>query len=130
LGPLVYSECGTDCGIKIQEAVTNNNLTLLDDSGVKSSMFLELIERFRLGEGETECLALSMGTDFQICSDDRKARRICEIQIGEKRVTGSLGILREAVHLGLLTAEDAIQSYYKMKLGGGFLPNIDVTFFK
>jgi predicted nucleic acid-binding protein len=130
LGPLVYSECGTDFGIKIGEALATNKLALLDDSRANGSVFLDLMEQFRLGEGETECLALSLGTDFGICSDDRKARRVCELRLGRERVTGSLGLLREAVQLGLLTAEEAIRIYIKMKVAGGFLPEIDVTFFK
>jgi predicted nucleic acid-binding protein len=130
LGPLVYSESGPGCEAKIGRALGNKKLTLLDDNEATSSVFLDLLERFGLGDGETECLAFSVGTDFVVCSDDRKARQICEIIIGKEKVTGSLGLLREAVHLGLRTADEAFEIYIKMKTAGGFLPDIDLTFFR
>jgi predicted nucleic acid-binding protein len=130
LGPLVYSECGSDCEAKIRGALQNNELTLLDDNETASSVFLDLLQRFRLGDGETECLAFSVGTDFGVCSDDRRARQICESTIGKEKVTGSLGLLREAVKLGLITADEGFRVYLKMKTAGGFLPSIDITFFK
>jgi len=129
LGPLVYSECGPDCEAKIKGAFDNNKLTLLNDNETTSSVFLDLLQRFRLGEGETECLAFSVGTDFGICSDDRRARQISESIIGKEKVTGSLGLLREAVQVGIVTAEEAFQTYIRMKAAGGFLPDIDLVFF-
>jgi predicted nucleic acid-binding protein len=127
---LVYSECSPDFDAKIRGALGSSKLTLLDDNEATSSVFLDLLERFGLGDGETECLAFSVGTDFGVCSDDRKARQISESIIGKEKVTGSLGLLREAVHLGLVTADEAFQTYIKMKTAGGFLPDINLAFFR
>lgn len=109
--------------------LAQTNLHFLDDTEATSTVFLELLERFGLGDGETECLAFSVGADFGVCSDDRKARQICQSVIGKEKVMGSLGLLREAVHLGLVTADEAFQAYIKMKAAGGFLPDINLAFF-
>jgi predicted nucleic acid-binding protein len=64
-----------------------------------------------------------------MASDDKKARNAATIELGEARVTGSLGLLRSAVISRLISPEEAFSSYRKMIDGGGFLPRVDQNFF-
>jgi len=44
--------------------------------------------------------------------------------LGESRLTGSIGLLREAVKAGLLTQAEAFAAYRLMRERGGFLPAV------
>jgi predicted nucleic acid-binding protein len=82
-----------------------------------------------LGDGETECLLFTIDYGHSMASDDRKARTIAQSQIGGTRVTGSLGLLRNAVRAVKLSQQDAMTAYTRMQQAGAFLPTIDATFF-
>ena len=53
-----------------------------------------------------------------------------EREIGTGRMTGTVGLLREAVAEGLLTAEEACGAYNQMKRLGGFLPKLSLSDFQ
>jgi predicted nucleic acid-binding protein len=129
IGPVVYSECvdGGTSGMLL--ALKNDKLTRLDDSQISGGVFLNLLARHKLGDGETECLAFSIASGYGICSDDRKARQVAEASVGKEKIVGSLGLLREAVEFRLLTPASAYQKYLEMKAEGGFLPEISTQFF-
>jgi len=90
---------------------------------------LQFAEKYALGDGETECLAFASIRPFDICCDDGRARAAVNAEIGELRLTGSLGLLREAIGVKLLDQEGAFAAYELMKQLGGFLPNMQREFF-
>ena len=131
VGPTVLQECvGSDEVVDmVRKAVDDGRVGVLDDSQISGALFLSLLERFKLGPGETECLTFAVDSDAVICSDDLKARQVAASEFGEDRVTGSLGLLRDAVRSGVTTAQLAWEAYERMKQEGGFLPDIDRNFF-
>jgi len=124
LGPEVLSECDDRCQ-PILDAIAAGSITLLDDAPVPASLFLELLERHHLGEGETECLVYAqLEPTFIICSDDRAARTVAIRLYGAPRVMGSIRLLFQCVEQGVLTADLAFAAYERMIRSGGFLPVI------
>lgn len=131
IGPLVLGECEQDGAIpaELQRAIDHEKIVLLDDSDISGTIFLHFLQVYELGEGETECLAFGEISDFMVCCDDRKARRMIAQELGEHRVTGSLGLMKEAVKTGMLSVAEAMAAYSRMKAAGAFLPNIEPDFF-
>ena len=131
VGPLVVGECAPRNPISdiLTAAILAGNVNLLDDSESSGGAFLNLLERFDLGNGETECLTFAAFSDFTVCCDDRKARSAMLAELGPDRVTGSLGLLKDAVKQELASVEEAYEAYIRMKGAGGFLPNIGQQFF-
>ncbi len=83
-----------------------------------------------LGPGETECILAAKSMGCAVACDDGAARRVIEREIGVTRTTGTVGLLREAVAAGLLTAQEAFVAYEQMKRLGGFLPRISMADFE
>ena len=131
VGPIVLQECvGSDEVVNVvRKAVDDGRVGLLDDSQISGALFLSLLEQFRLGPGETECLTFAVDSDAVMCSDDLKARQVAAGEFGEDRVTGSLGLLRDAVRTGVTTAHVAWEAYERMKQEGAFLPDLSRNFF-
>jgi hypothetical protein len=69
-------------------------LQFVDPSQISAELFLELIETYGLGVGETECLTLCLNHSYVLCCDDNRARRVAEALIGPERLNGSLRLLR------------------------------------
>ncbi len=103
--------------------------TVINDEEVTASNFLALLQQYSLGDGETESLTFSQSLGYMICTDDKRARLVSAELLGNGRVIGSLGLLKRAVQQQLLTASEAFNAYQKMKTAGGFLPEIDLSFF-
>lgn len=131
VGPLVLEECvsGDSVVDMLKKAIDSGNVGVLDDSQIGADLFFSLLERYRLGLGETECLTFAVNSEVVICSDDLKARQIAGRMIGDDRVTGSLGLLRDAVRASITTSLIAWDAYERMKQEGGFLPEISRSFF-
>lgn len=129
---MVLQECSNnqDTAAALDNSIKHANIELLDDSQISGTVFLQLLETFRLGEGETECLAFALLSEVMICCDDSKARTVIASRIGQGRVTGSLGLIRAAVKERLLTIDDAWRGYNNMKSAGGFLPVVETRFFE
>ena len=98
------------------------SIEVLDDDDLPASLFFQLRNTYGLGPGETECLAFASIGSQVVCCDDRAARSMIATEIGKKRVTGSLGLLIQAVHFGVIELVEAFAKYEKMRLSGGFLP--------
>lgn len=128
IGPLVMGEC-VGCRQAVDLAIAQQGLTALDSADLPASVFLRLAQAHGLGDGETECLAFATMRPFDVCCDDRRARSSVKAEIGEKRLTGSLGLLREAITAGALDQEHAFAAYELMKHLGGFLPAVRKEFF-
>ena len=120
-GQIVFGECRS-IRPRLLQLVAGARLTLLPDLALSASEFAAHLDRHNLGPGETECLLHAQENLFVISCDDRRARRVLAEQLGQGRVTGTIGLLMRAVHGGLLSFEQAFASYLMMRAGGGFLP--------
>lgn len=129
VGSLVSGECGELTSTVLQPAIQTGRLTVIDDDECSASNFLALLQQYGLGDGETESLTFSQSLGYMICTDDKRARVVSAEVLGNDRVIGSLGLLKQAVQQQLLTASEAFRAYQNMKSGGGFLPEIDMSFF-
>lgn len=74
----------------------------------------------QLGEGESACLALAFYREYKLLSDDRDAREYAQ-RLGVP-VSGTLGILLEAVHQGVLSLPEANRLLSLMIEKGYFSP--------
>jgi len=100
-------------------------VTVLDDSAIPASVFVNLVELYRLGDGETESLMFAQTNESLIvCSDDRAARRAATSLFGADRVIGSIRLLLHCIEDGLLTSDAAFALYRQMIIRGAFFPNL------
>ncbi|WP_437605673.1 hypothetical protein WMF20_31900 [Sorangium sp. So ce834] len=130
IGPRVLEECADDCGDALRDAVTVGRVMVLDDEEISASLYLSILATHGLGDGETECITVaSLNATTCIATDDGRARSIAISLFGKKRVTGSLGLLRECVQAGILQTHEAYAAYVLMIQAGGFLPNVREVFF-
>jgi predicted nucleic acid-binding protein len=130
ISPLVIGECQPTCAARLAELERQGAIWFVDPERISAELFLELIEEHDLGEGETECLALASGHPFVFCCDDAKARMVATNLIGVDRVIGSLRLLKWCVADKILQAAEAFAIYESMKAAGGFLPDIDQSWFE
>lgn len=130
ISPIVIGECRLTCAASLLKLVQDGQFSLVDEARIPADTFLELLVRFDLGEGETECLTVCHIGDFAFCCDDARARRAGAELFGSHHVIGSLRLLRWAVKDGLLPPEEAFDAYTRMKRTGGFLPAITPEYFK
>lgn len=131
VGQIVFEECRYKGKIipELEQAVNDGRITLLDDSTINAADFLNLLETHGLGDGETECLIHALSSDYVVCTDDKKARRVCASLLGQNRVVGTLTLIREAVESNLISSEGAMLAYQLMKSKGAFLPDVSADFF-
>ena len=129
MGPIALGECERDREI-LQTLIDGRKLTLLDDRDISASLYIQLLQKFGLGEGETECLAACASGDFHMACDDRKARKTCMNLYGANRTSGSLALLKHCVQSGSLAPDEAKASVDLMKQCGAFLPEIGEFFFQ
>lgn len=102
-------------------------IAFIDDSQIPADMYLELKAEYELGDGETEIICVAkIDQAAVVVVDDRKARTAASTELGEKRVTGSIGILRRCVARDLIGKEDAYNGYLRMKNLGGYLPELSI----
>lgn len=131
VGQIVSDECRHKGQVipKLQQAIDDGRITVLDGSDINAADFLNLLDKYKLGDGETECLTYAISNGHIICTDDKKARNIITNLLGQDKVIGSLGLLKEAVQESLLTSVEAMQVYHLMIARGAFLPSIPLDFF-
>jgi predicted nucleic acid-binding protein len=104
-------------------------LTKLSDDRLPSSAFSQILSRYDLGYGETECIVFAALDNSAVCSDDLKARKAAQAELGEGRVTGTLFLLKECVKRGVLTSQAARGAYEQMRTKGAFLPDLREDYF-
>lgn len=129
LPPLVVDESGPTCAAVLLDLRIKGLVHFLDDDTVNSERFLEFIDRYKLGAGETECMAIAVATDFSICCDDRRAREAASAIIGRERVFGTIRVLRWCVENRLIECTEAKAILRSMRAQGGFLPDTPKDFF-
>jgi predicted nucleic acid-binding protein len=127
-GPQVRSECRSIATV-LDHALGASRIELLDDGILPASLFFELLEKYELGAGETECLTFASVQPLLVCSDDRRARNMATKELGEGRIIGTLGLLVRATELSVLTPEAAFGAYELMRRRGGFLPDVSASTF-
>lgn len=109
----------------IDAAVDAGRLALVDDKLISVSRFLRAKAEWQLDNGETECILAAAAIGCSVACDDKAARKVISKTLGDSRLTGSIGLLREAVRAGLLTQAEAFAAYRLMRERGGFLPAIE-----
>jgi predicted nucleic acid-binding protein len=129
LPPLVLGECGPTCAATVLEVRDAGQLHFVNDDVIDADLFFRLLSDHGLGDGETECLALSIVSDFDICCDDRRAREVAVATLGPDRVVGTLRLLRWCVEDQLIPCEQAFLLFREMRRQGGFLPETPQAFF-
>jgi predicted nucleic acid-binding protein len=112
-----------ECGGFLDSYVQGGGLKKLADERLSLHDFVTLLDRYDLGYGETECIAFCISEGLTFCSDDAKARKSAESELGATRVVGTLYLLRECIRSGLLTKAEAILAYEQLKVRGAFLPD-------
>ena len=128
IGPLVNEECIDNSRI-IYDFIINGKLFLLDENIISLNEFSNLLNKYNLGDGETECIAIAKKLKFMICSDDKKARNCIEKEVGKQFVTGTIYLLKQLVINKIITCEEAFYKYNLMILSGGFLPTFAKSYF-
>lgn len=107
--------------IHVQDLITDGHLALYTPD-IELTEFEAMLSKHGLGAGETEAILLAQKNGWQIACDDRKARERAVIELGSKKVTGSLGLMKLSADTGLLDCHDAWLSYVQMISQGGYLP--------
>jgi predicted nucleic acid-binding protein len=112
----------------IEALIIKGHVKLLE-SDVTLAEFTSLSSRYNLGFGELECLALCKKHFFHIATDDANARKFAKAELGTEKVIGSLYLIRDAVRNLALNEQEAKNAFKMMKIKGGFLPNIEDSYF-
>ena len=124
-GPLVRQECRS-IGSALDTLVAKGSAELLTDDDVPFARFADLSREYQLGPGETECLVLGEALGCSVCCDDLRARKMIIKEIGNDRLTGTIGLIQAAVMEGLITEEQARSAHSKMIASGAFLPPLSL----
>lgn len=111
----------------IKAAVERGDIDWVDDTAIDAEEYEDALAVWELGPGETECILAAKALGCSVACDDGAARKVIEREIGVPRMTGTVGLLREAVVAGLITAEQAFEAYQQMKRLGGFLPKLSMA---
>lgn len=127
--PLVLGECNILCASKIFELEAAGKINLINDDDVPTDLFLEILNAYQLGDGETEVIALASQLGLPICCDDKRARNLAKQLLGIENVIGSLTLLKWSVEVDLVQCKVAYNCYQAMRNAGGFLPKLEDTFF-
>jgi predicted nucleic acid-binding protein len=131
IGPLVYREV---CKVEGQKKIIDDLLACGKLKMWVEEINIELLSKlyslYSLGDGETECIAICIENNVEMCSDDRKARMAGENELMKEKVMGSLRLLKMAVGADLIKCSDAKIAYHEMRAKGGFLPkNVENAYF-
>jgi predicted nucleic acid-binding protein len=128
MGTIVWGECG-NLAPYLNEQAEKGRLVILHGETLTANQFAEILNRYELGLGETECIVHAEQRILTVCSDDKAARSAAKAYLGEARVLGSLRLIRECVCAGKITSRQAYAGYESMKSRGAFLPDIPATYF-
>ncbi|MBB4226083.1 hypothetical protein [Variovorax guangxiensis] len=114
----------------IKAAVERGDIGWVDDTAIDAEEYEDALVAWALGPGETECILAAKASGSAVACDDGAARKVIEREIGVVRMTGTVGLIRDAVAIGLLTATEAFEAYQQMKRLGGFLPKLSLDDFE
>lgn len=108
----------------IKAAVKRGDIDWVNDTAIDAQEYKDALDMWELGPGETECILVAKSLGCSVACDDGSARKVIEREIGASRMTGTVGLLRDAVVARLLTGDEAFVAYEQMKRLGGFLPKL------
>ena len=130
VGPIVGGECSEGCAAALAMLHDAGLLEYLTDAPLDAEKFLEFVSEHRLGEGEAECIMLAeLDAGAIVSCDDLRGRKKTQVILGDDRLIGSIGLLKQAVACGLMTETQANSAYRCMKDAGGFLPDLTEEYF-
>lgn len=122
---LVEDEMRTDFS-HIERLVDAGRVEVMSGDKVMASEVSAIADRYNLGLGESECIAIGHKFGVGVASDDRRARYAAAQELGQDNVIGSIGLLKRGVGAGLISGQEAFLRYEEMKRCGAFLPSIRV----
>ena len=125
----VVDECWPTCGDDLATEIATRRLSVVDDTHIDASNFLDLLDTHSLGRGETEAIVACDQLGFALCCDDKRARALGRKVLGACRVSGTIAILRWCINDTIVTAQTAYAMYQQMRKKGGFLPDVARTSF-
>jgi predicted nucleic acid-binding protein len=128
MGTIVRGECG-DLTLYLDEQTAKGRLKILPGRTIAPTHFADILDRYELGLGETECIVHAGQLDLSVCTDDRAARAATMAHLGEARVLGSLRLIRECVCAGIITSGQAYVGYEMAVSQGAFLPIMPPSYF-
>lgn len=129
VSPAVVNECNSGDAALIVDLHAGGLIDFIDIDDVPADRYLELLDHYGLGEGETECIVVAEVVNCLICCDDRKARNAAAEVIGADSVLGSLRLIRWCVDEGIFISGEAWNAYHAMIDAGGFLPTLPANYF-
>lgn len=125
VGPLVQGEVKEPTTMAWMALLLGDGrLRSLDDSSIPASAFVRLHDKYRLGDGETECMVFALLGGQLVCTNDKRATTCCNRELGSGRVINTTDLLRDCVSAGRLTPVRALQAHNRMIAHGAFLPRL------
>lgn len=120
---LVIDEIVSDAPA-LARLIRSGALTEISGGQIFSSQLGAMAAAHNIGLGEAECIVIAKDLACSLASDDKRARTAAVAELGKARVTGSIGLIREAVAGGVVELDDAYLAYSKMINAGAYLPNL------
>lgn len=108
----------------IQIAIKRRDMEWVDADLIDAGEYEDALDSWGLGPGETECILAARVLGCSVACDDGTARKVIKRKHMDIQLTGSIGLLRDAVSAGLLTGPEAFDAYRLMKTRGGYLPDL------
>jgi predicted nucleic acid-binding protein len=112
----------------IQIAIKRGDMAWVDADLIDAGEYEDALDSWGLGPGETECILAARVLGCSVACDDGAARRVIKKNM-DIQLTGSIGLLRDAVRAGLLTGPEAYDAFELMKRRGGYLPDLQTNDF-
>ncbi len=113
-----------------QALLAANLLQPISGSAVFASEVGQIAAPYNIDLGEAECIAIAEKNGYAFATDDNKARKAAQTVLGNHRVVGSLGLLTEAVKVGVIEPAEAAAGYSLMRARGAFLPRVSGNYFE
>lgn len=114
----------------IQAAIKRGHIAWVDSNLIDVEEYQEALRLWCLGPGETECFLAARVLGCLVACDDGAACKVIRKNVPAIGLTGSIGLLREAMAEGILSAEQAYNSYQLMRTRGGYLPSLRLSDFE
>jgi predicted nucleic acid-binding protein len=122
--PLVCDKECISCKDEVVQLIDNKFLYKLDfEPNIED--FASLSQLYAIDDGECESILACQANSYALVSDDNAARRCADVVLGSENRTGSLGLIKQLVAMGIIACSQAVVAYKTMKKSGAFLPKID-----
>lgn len=124
IGELVLDECSKNLDQKsfIERCINSGCLYLIEELPLDEILLIK--NKYILGIGESESLALALKHGINIATDDKKARTISSKLLGKERLSGSIYFIKSLIQEGKIDCDKGLLLIDIMKKSGGFLPKM------